>query len=381
MRKPQRRTTSQPTPSNQPVFNRRTFVRTGVAAGLAGPALLAATQQSAAAAEPSTYRSVVDFHTSGSDWTSAIQDAIDDANPTNNRHGGGIVYIPAGKYSVRGNIKVHTGVTVQGDGWGSFIQLASGANAPIFNVDETTGADGRPAFATSILSLRLNGNRNKQSQAVPIIRIATGSGTTPIFNDHRHTIADLFLQYGSGHGIEIVGTRATRVDNVYVTKCASSGISVTDSSDGLFTRVVSAGNNVGFSLAGASNNLLACRASRNTSDGFAMSSSRMAITNGYSLDNGRDGYRVEGSEANLTGCIADSNRDAGLRIAGAKRASVNGLSSYSRVSQNTNTAPFYQRWGVLFENTDHNFVSGLVRQNQTDLQGTNTGGVTQLVVG
>ncbi len=362
-------------------IGRRAFMAAGITTGIATTGLAAAmVAPSPAAAAITSTRSVVDFHNGGSDWTAAFQAAIDDANATNDRHGGGLVHVPAGRYVVAGNIRVHTGVTVQGEGWGSFIRLASQANAPIFSVDETTGADGKPAFATMICGLRLNGNGSQQAGSPPLIKIATGSATTPIFNDHRHTLADLYMQYGAGDGVAIEGTRATRVDNLYVTKCAGSGLSAIDASDGLFTRVVSAGNGVGFSLAGASNNLLACRASRNSADGFVITSSRSAVTNGYSLDNGRDGYRIQGNETNMTGCVADSNREAGVRISSARRVVVGGLSSFSRVPSDNGSSPFHQQWGVRFENTGDNFISGVVRQNQTGVDGSNSNGITQLVV-
>lgn len=374
---------SQPIEKHHRDLGRRRFLGGGMKAGAAAVgsvALLGAATGTASAAVVAT-RSVVDYHNGGSDWTAAFQAAIDAANPTNGRHGGGVVAVPAGSYTVAGNIRVHTGVQIVGEGWGSQVRLANGANAALFTIDETTGPDGKPAFATGLRGLRLNGNRNKQTQQVAMVRVATGSGTTPIFNDHRHTIGDLFMQYGAGHGIEIVGTRATRVDNVLVTKCVGAGVLTVDASDGLFSRIVSAGNGSGFTIDGASNNLLACRASRNTADGFLITSSRSAITNGYSLDNGRDGYRVQGFDTNLTGCVADSNREAGLRIDGVKRAVVTGLSSYSRVGSDNGSSPFVQRVGVVFNNTGQNMVTGLVRQNTVNVQGDNGGGLTQLVDG
>lgn len=323
--------------------------------------------------------SVLDHRTGSGDWSQTFQAAIDAANPTNGRHGGGLVYVPAGDYPVRGGIRVHTGVSVVGDGWGSQVRLTSGSNQPIFTIDETTGADGRPAFATVVASLRLNGNGKKQSGDAPAIRIATGSATTPIFRDHRHTISDLFVQYCRGDGLVVDGTRASRIDNVYVTKCTGAGVRVVDASDGLLTRIVSAGNGTGFVIAGASNNLLACRASRNTDDGFRVTSSRAAITNGYSLDNGRDGYRIEGHDANLTGCVADSNRQAGLRLVTGSRAAITGLSSFSRVRTDSGSSPFVQSHGVLFESTRANAVTGVVRQNRVNIGGSNRDGLTQVV--
>ena len=103
-----------------------------------------------AAATPQEYGAVANGTT---DCTTAFQNAINSVE-SNNEGGGGVVFVPPGKYYFSGSLSIPTGVTLQGD-W----------------VDWTTGTNG--AVGTILMATANSGNGS--TSATPFISLQASS--------------------------------------------------------------------------------------------------------------------------------------------------------------------------------------------------------------
>lgn len=98
----------------------------------------------------------------------SIQDAIDSLPPT-----GGVVLIPASTYIISAPIKVPANVTLIGEGFGTYLKLADGANC---NVIENMHFEAWIDENIHIANMRIDGNKAHQTAPVNGIYLNTARG-------------------------------------------------------------------------------------------------------------------------------------------------------------------------------------------------------------
>jgi len=118
---------------------------------------------------------------------SSIQEAISSLPPT-----GGVVLIPAGDYTILTPIKVPSNVSLVGEGFGTHLKLADGANC---NVIENMNFEGWIDENIAIANMQIDGNRDNQAAPANGIYLNTAPGAR-IENIWAHN----FPKYTGGWG-------------------------------------------------------------------------------------------------------------------------------------------------------------------------------------
>jgi Pectate lyase superfamily protein len=161
------------------------------------------------------------------DDTTAIQTAIDAVSAD----GGGLVFVPAGIYSISSSIAFKANVLIKGEYGGTMIKMANGANVP----GMFTSSGAIPFFG--LHDIMLNGNAPNQNldRVCRGIRLAH-SATTPSFGanspfgngldilDAHGSFANVVIASIDGHGIETTGGSSCHFHRIIVNGVTGKGI-------------------------------------------------------------------------------------------------------------------------------------------------------------
>jgi hypothetical protein len=260
--------------------------------------------------------------TTGSADKSVIAAAITAAGTA----GGGLVQLGAGSFYLNAGLTIPAGVTVAGLGAGlTTVKVANGASSFIpFLMQNVSGAGVRD------LKLDLNSGGTSSGN----IGIYANAGTTNMtgIDIRRVTVIN-----GWQAGISVVAypvsyTIGFTMEDVTVTGCAGSGISISGAQDATITRAAvssCAGNGGGIFVGGSSGiKIIASESTGNTTHGLAfnaasynLATSGFQVTGGnYSGNNagGSTGYGIVVSEGcydfTITGARCEGNGGGGIGV-------------------------------------------------------------------
>lgn len=328
------------------------------------------------------------------DDRAALQDAIDSAAAEGaGRLRGGVVHVGPGRYPLGGSLQLRTGVTLQGSGAGTVLQLRSGVDAPALLIE--ANADGTPVAYAAVRSLTLDGstgNQTKNRHGIAVRSNSSGSRTPYTGSDSFPLVADVLIAYFGGHGVAVgvdpeggeADVRGARCLDVIVFECAKAATDgdragfFVGGTDGVLVACEAAGcGGPGYDVVRANNRLDACKGYFNQTE-FRITGERNQLIGCQAQDGFGDGFALgaEGgdlSDASLVGCQADTNAGAGFRLVGVRSSVVSGLTAFVR-GDATSDGP-----GVVLRDTSQCLLSGTVRGFATAVDGDNPGGVTQLV--
>jgi len=247
-----------------------------------------------------------------SDDTRAIQAAIDAVPQGTGVLGvapytaGGVVYLPASSrpYVIGGTLRVEKGIVLRGEGPGSMLYLADGANVPMLRIGH--GADTWAVVAW----LSLEGNRFNQASAdCHGILVDAGS----ILARYHDLFLGLYVRNCRGHGFEFVRGAPHRI--VDCTFHDNAGAEIHHGPQAMDNYIVNTvvgtdageGDAVGWWCEG-SNNLWIGGAAARCGVGMYLSGLRNAIVGGTSIDsNLRHGMVLEANESRLSGIVFRNN--------------------------------------------------------------------------
>lgn len=227
--------------------------------------------------------------------TNAIQLAID----TCVSQGGGIVYIPTGRYLID-TLILKSNVNLLGDGSAETILESNGSSKMI-----TTPHDQR---RFSIKRMMLDG-KQKAEYGIYL------KNDTSVNADTISTIEDVRAGYVTKNGVYL-GTyiREIRLTNMEILGCGESGLNVNACSDSCFQFVTSRSNKgPGFEINGPDNRLVSCKAYCNGSAatpavGFDVSKYRNIFSSCSSQQNTGHGVFVHNArDIRFTDLMADCN--------------------------------------------------------------------------
>ncbi len=348
---------------------------------------------------PGGWRDVTRDHgargTGEGDDRGAIQDAID-ASAAEGAGGvrGGVVHLGPGLYPLGGSLLMRTGVTLQGAGPGTILQLQSGVDVSAIVME--TDADGSPVAYATIRSLTLDGATGSQSKGRHGIAIRSnnsGSQTPYTGSDSFPVISDVLVAYFGGHGVALgldpeggeANVRGARCINVVAFECAKaatdgdrSGFLVRGTDGALIACEAAGCAGPGYDVVRANNRLEACKGYFNQTE-FRITGERNQLNGCQAQDGFGDGFALgspgnEIADLSLVGCQADTNAGAGFRLVGVTASVVSGLTSFVRGDLRSDGP------GVVLRDTSRCLLSGTVRGFPTAVDGTNPGGLTQLVI-
>ncbi|MGI8938884.1 MAG: glycosyl hydrolase family 28-related protein [Iamia sp.] len=324
----------------------------------------------------------------------ALQAAIDAAAAEGaGRLRGGIVHVGPGIYPLGASLQMRTGVTLQGAGPGTVLQLRSGVDAPAIVAE--ADPDGSPVAYVAIRSLTLDGSTGSQTNGRHGIAISSnnsGSQTPYTGSDSFPVIADVLVAYFGGHGIALgidpeggeANVRGARCFNVIAFECAKAATDGDRSgflvrcTDGALVACEAAGcGGPGYDVVRANNRLEGCKGYFNQTE-FRITGERNQLVGCQAQDGFGDGFVLGGpgsglSDTSLVGCQADTNAGAGFRLTGVTASVVSGLTAFVRGDASSDGP------GVVLRGTSRCLLSGAVRGFPTAVDGDNPGGVTQLV--
>lgn len=351
-----------------------------------------------AGSPPGGWRDVTRDHgargTGEGDDRGAIQDAIDAAAAEGvGSVRGGMVHLGPGLYPLGDSLQLRSGVTLQGAGPSTVLQLASGADVPAVVIE--ANLDGSPVAYATVRSLTLDGATGDQSpgrHGIAVRSNNSGSQTPFTGSDSFPVIADVFVAYFGGHGLALgidpddgeANVRGIRCFNVIVFECAKAA---TDGdragfylrcTDGALIGCDAAGcGGPGYDVVRANNRLDSCKGYFNQGE-FRVTGERTQLVGCQAQDGFGDGFTIgaagaEIADVSLVGCQADTNAGAGVRLLGVTSSVVSGLTAFVR-GDYTSDGP-----GVVLRDTSRCLLSGTVRGFPQAVDGDNPDGITQLV--
>lgn len=251
----------------------------------------------------------IDFQSSNASAT--INNAI--GNMTN----GGKVFVKNATYSLDSTILINQNNTVlEGEGKGTILYLANGANVNVINITD--------CFDVTVKHLMIHGNNglNTAGRGIHIHNsVAMGYGS-----ESEITIQDVLIYHTVGDALRSDGAEIeNRIICVATNGNYGNGygfyISSTDNKIELCTAALGALG--GFYLAGASNQLVDCKAygcALSSGAGFEIVAPRNFLTNCYAQDNYNHGFLLSGAAdySSLIGCAGANNginnTAAGLKL-------------------------------------------------------------------
>lgn len=272
------------------------------------------------------------------DSTAAFQSAISKATAATQSAPAAAIYVPAGTYLTE-PLVLPNRVALIGDGPGTTQLLRA-------NSGTTTGpfvSTGNGARSCSVrgLTLDASGVGDTSSHGLQLDSAGTNG-----YNDARHHVSDVRIQFTKGNGFHQVSgsTGVNMVTNVEVFNVDGHGFYV--GTDSYYSNCDAGANGLdGFYIYGANSRLDGCGAwfngqvattNTNTTDGTAghgfhldgnWSTNVLVCCEGQ--DNARAGFYINGGGQHiLCDCLADSNNTANLNHAGFELLST----SYCRVS-------------------------------------------------
>jgi hypothetical protein len=235
------------------------------------------------------------------------------------------IFVPPGTYNT-GPLVLPNRVSLVGAGAGSTRLQRANANptGPFIS----TGSGAR---ACSVQGLTLMGGSGGDTSSHGIALDSAGAGP---FNDARHHVSDVRIQYVQGNGIHQVAgsTGVCFITRVEVVDIGGHGFMV--GTDSYYTDCDAGSCGLdGFYIRGANNRLTSCKAwfagavatvNASTPDGtaghgfhFDANWSTNTVVNCEAQDNRRAGFYIKGGgQQVLNECHADSNNVAGLAHAG-----------------------------------------------------------------
>ncbi len=270
---------------------------------------------------PCDWLNVRDYGAAGdgvTDDTAAFQAAVDAAATGD----AGVVVIPARTYML-GQLRMKTGVVLQGSGHRTVLKALPGSTDHLLVVDGDTVAN------TRVRQLILDGNVANQAAAIDAIHYDQGTQGAGTEN---HVFEDLLVRNWSGNGVSLLlnanGTLLLRVVCLY---CDGHGI-YTSSPDVAMIGTVSGQSGLGGVYLDASNcrltNVKAFWSGRldpAQGHGFRVTHANNHLTGCESQDSQGHGFYLSGCfNALLTGCLADSNHGDAFRLDNARDGRVLG---------------------------------------------------------
>lgn len=232
----------------------------------------------------------------------------------NSAGGGPGTVLLNGRFNISGSILMRHGIVLAGSGLNTMITAVSmGSVGMIQLFDFNTGL-------TQVRDLTLWGNFAAGGTSHGIYYINSSGGVdgnistySPGNNpDPSHRIDNVYIKAfttGTRHGIFLDDNcRDTNIQRARIFDCSGNGLYLNGASDGKFQQVIASNCNVGFNVAGASNQFTQCKSAFADTDGWVISSSRAHLTGCHSQDSGRWGYNVTGATPTLSSCVADSNQ-------------------------------------------------------------------------
>lgn len=244
------------------------------------------------------------------DDTLPIQQAI------NLAEGGGEAYVPAGTYLVSG-LKMKTKVRLRGAGRrASILKLKANAVQAVISLDDAT------VYATEVISLGIDGNRDRQTGKIHGI-FYENSGVPIDESGAKHILRDLHVERTSGDAVHLdISDGSCLLDNVYTLHANQKGfyLNVADSTFANCLAGQSGEEGVFLTVRGG-NRFMGCKAYR---------SGRLDETKGT-------GWFINSHGNQFSGCAAQDNRlhgwdfyGANHNVATAAESESNGFSSTDR---------------------------------------------------
>ena len=281
-----------------------------------------------------------------------IQEALDMADA----QGGGIVYLERGTFRIAQTLTIGENVTLMGAGAATRLQ----AIGEEFNWMVEFKAS---SFLAALKDIQVFG-ANKAG-GVNITTAGTGmfSGNDSYVLIENVSVHDVrFNGVRVGAPVNGFGTREVRLHNVIVIRTQSHGI-LFYGVDSIISNCTVAGSGFdGFHIDGGNNRLTGCKAFFNTGTGITVNGSRSQLSACQAQDNNGDGFKIDNAnDVSLSACGADSNQFVGVRIRNCAGVSFSSASSISRAGR------FTQRFGVRIQNSSNSRITGVSRNNETNL--------------
>lgn len=220
-----------------------------------------------------------------------IQQAIDAANAA----GGGTVFLKAGIYDIADSIKMKSGITLQGEGFGTVLRLANNAGV---NVIRNNTINSLVDSRMNIRDLAVNGNGTNQ----PIAPNNTGTGVDAIYFAFatKVTINNCYVYDGNRHNILISDSSSiVKVTNSILENAKGlSNCSTFNISDFIFSHNSSSGaNETGVKVDSSHTVTISVNDifNNNTHGVYATNGTSLTIT-GNSIRGGQNGVRLTSND-------------------------------------------------------------------------------------
>ena len=341
------------------ISRRRALGFAAKSAGVAGAATVAMSVNPAmaGAATPSSPRPPVapnDWITIASaqgDQTTEIQNALTECAAM----GGGIVYLESGSFDISSTLRVGANVILMGAGASTRLR-AIGSFPWMIEFDESS-------FASALKDMRLLGSSS--AGGVNIVTAGTGGFSG---NDAYVLIENVYIHNVRRNGVRVgelimgFGTREVRLHNVVVLSAQSHGILFPGVDSIISNCTVAGSGGDGILISGGNNRLTGCKAFFNTGAGITVNGSRGQLSACQAQDNRGDGFKiVNADDVSLSACGADSNQIVGIRIQNCEGVTFSSASSFSRGGR------FVQRYGVRIQDSSNSRITGVSRNNETNL--------------
>jgi len=156
------------------------------------------------------------------DCTGAFSDAIATGLP---------VYVPPGLWLVLGIVLFSKSV-IFGAGWSSIIKHKAGATDHLFTLAD------EDVYGVMLQDLKINGNKDNQTNPVDVINFDNTGGTFPEWDDPLHTFGNLFIYKPKRDGMYLgaagTGTQGCYAGNVQIYKAGRHGFNIAGA-DNLWT--------------------------------------------------------------------------------------------------------------------------------------------------
>ena len=280
-----------------------------------------------------------------------IQAALDKAE----KDGGGVVYLESGTFQIGNTLSIGENVTLVGEGAATRLQ-AIGSFAWMVQFPASS-------FLAALKNLRLFGSGNAGGVNI----VTAGSGTFS-GNDAYVLIENVSIHDVGLDGVRVgtrnagFGTREVRLHNVIVLRAQSVGILFFGVDSIISNCTVAGSGSDGFQIVGGNNRLTGCKAFFNAGSGITVNGSRGQLSACQVQDNRGDGFKIDNAnDVSLSACGADSNQFVGVRIRNCAGVTFSSASSISRAGR------FTQRFGVRIQNSSNSRITGVSRNNETNV--------------
>lgn len=240
-----------------------------------------------------------------------IQAAIDDVPSA-----GGLVFIPAGTYTVSAAILLKSNLHLLGAGRdATIIKLASAADVDVIQAPNGT-------TDISVSHLTIDGNRaNQTSATITGISILSSSGSP----SSRVALQDLYVLNVRNDGILIDGatTDVLISRNVIDGTDLGAGIELASGTD-TTTRIVVSNNNIrnvqsaGIAVTAAitdlvvSNNVIDTTVTADCITGYHQNNAFITVTGNTCRDSGNHGIHITGDDISITGNVVENPTQSGI---------------------------------------------------------------------